>query len=217
MKGALIGSCLDIYLLELSNGNYGLNNLKHDLGIKFGKDKYFDDNRLFDEMAALSFPEVKDFMDRYVGGNTPLPYTEFFARAGVKFEARAKKEVFSIGGVGIAVMAGNKAKVVGTTQLDEVGKKMGYKLMDEIIGVNGIPVKGKNFAEVMDKVRSGLKEGDLLTMTVKRFNDAGVEEEKTLSAPVSIKEELFLMDYMSLMEDKDMTPLQKAVQKAWLK
>jgi hypothetical protein len=68
----------------------------------------------------------------------------------------------------------------------------------------------------MDKVRSGLKEGDLLTMTVKRFNDAGVEEEKTLSAPVSIKEELFLTDYMSLMEDKDMTPLQKAVQKAWL-
>jgi predicted metalloprotease with PDZ domain len=216
-KGALINACLDIYLLELSGGSYGLSNLKHDLGIKFGSDKPFDDDRLFDEMAALSFPEVKDFMNKYVAGNTPLPYTDFFARAGVKFEARAKKEVFSIGGVGIAVMAGNKAKVVGTTQLDEVGKKMGYKLMDEIIGVNGIPVKGKNFAEVMDKVRSGLKEGDLLTMTVKRFNDAGVEEEKTLSAPVSIKEELFLMDYMSLMEDKDMTPLQKAVQKAWLK
>jgi predicted metalloprotease with PDZ domain len=216
MKGALIGSCLDIYLLELSNGNYGLNNLKHDLGIKFGKDKYFDDDRLFDEMAALSFPEVKDFMDRYVGGSMSLPYVEFFARAGVKFEPHVKKEVFSIGGVGIAVMAGNRAKVVGTTQLDEVGKKMGYKLMDEIVGVNGIPVKGKNCAEIVDQVRSTLKEGDLLTITVKRFNDAGVEEEKILSAPVSIKEELFLTNYMSLMEDKDMTPLQKAVRKAWL-
>jgi predicted metalloprotease with PDZ domain len=90
-KVRMIGACLDIYLLELSNGNYGLNNLKHDLGIKFGKDKYFDDDRLFDEMAALSFPEVKDFLNKYVGGNTPLPYAEFLARAGVKFEAPCQK------------------------------------------------------------------------------------------------------------------------------
>jgi predicted metalloprotease with PDZ domain len=215
-KGALIGACLDIYLLELSGGSYGLNNLKHDLGIKFGSDKSFDDDRLFDEMAALSFPEIKDFMNKYVAGNTPLPYAEFLAKAGVSFQPYAKKEVFSIGGVGVAVMSGNKVKVVGANQLDEVGKKMGYKLMDEIISINGIPVTGKNFAEVLDKVRSTSKEGDMLTMVVKRFNDANVAEEKTLTAPISIKETLTLTNYMGLMEDKDMTPLQKVVQKAWL-
>ncbi|UKJ06575.1 peptidase M61 [Solitalea lacus] len=216
-KGALIGACLDIYLLHLSSGKYGLGQLKHDLGIKFGQDKYFDDDRLFDEIAALSFPEVKDFLNKYVAGNTPIPYTEFFAMAGVDYHTRLQRYIYSIGQPGIATMAGNKASVVGVSNLDEVGKKLGYKLMDEIVSLNGQPVTGKDFSEILDRQRAPWKAGDMLTIVVKRRNDAGEMEQKTLTAPVSVKERITETYKMTLMDDKDITPLQRAVRNAWLK
>lgn len=216
-KGALIGACLDIYLLHLSGGRYGLGQLKHDLGIKYGQDKYFDDDSLFNEIAALSFPEVKDFLNKYVAGSTPIPYTDFFAMAGVDYHTRLQRDMYSIGQPGIATMAGNKASVVGVSNLDEVGKKLGYKMMDEIVSLNGQPVTGKDFKEVLDRQRATWKAGDILTIVVKRRNDAGEMEQKTLTAPVSVKERITESYKMSLMDDKDITPLQRSVRNAWLK
>ena len=58
-KGALINACLDIYLNKLSNGNYSLKNLKHDLSLKYGPTNYFNDDELFDEITRLTFPEIR--------------------------------------------------------------------------------------------------------------------------------------------------------------
>ncbi len=84
LKGALISACLDVYLLKLSGGQYSLNNLKHDLGIKYGKDKYFNDNQLFDTIASITFPEVRQFFADYVEGDKAIPYEVFFGYAGLK-------------------------------------------------------------------------------------------------------------------------------------
>lgn len=89
-KGALIAACLDLYLLKLSEGGYGFENLTHDLGVRFGKDKYFLDDQLFDEIAQLTYPEIKQFLVKYVQGNTPIPYEEFFGFAGIKFDPSAE-------------------------------------------------------------------------------------------------------------------------------
>lgn len=83
LKGALISASLDLYLLKLSGGNYSLKNLKHDLGIKYGKDKYFNDDELFDVITSLTFPEVKQFFADYVEGDKSIPYETFFGYAGV--------------------------------------------------------------------------------------------------------------------------------------
>ncbi|HEX6334679.1 MAG TPA: peptidase M61, partial [Flavisolibacter sp.] len=55
-KGALIAACLDLLLLDLSGGTYGFRNLTYDLGIRYGKDRFFEDDQLFDEIAALTWP-----------------------------------------------------------------------------------------------------------------------------------------------------------------
>jgi len=88
-KGALIAACLDLYLLHLSEGGYGLKDLTHDLGIRFGKDSYFLDEQLFDEIERLTYPEIKQFLVTYVQGNTPIPYQEFFRLAGVQLNSSA--------------------------------------------------------------------------------------------------------------------------------
>jgi predicted metalloprotease with PDZ domain len=72
-KGALIGLCLDIKLRELSGGKYGMQNLMQDLAKNFGKEKAFKDEELFDQIAKLTYPEIRTFFTRYVEGNEPLP------------------------------------------------------------------------------------------------------------------------------------------------
>lgn len=90
-KGALIAACLDIYLLHLSEGGYGFKNLTHDLGIRFGKEHYFNDDELFDEIEKLTYPAIKQFLIKYVQGTTPIPYDYYFGLAGIKYQGSEKK------------------------------------------------------------------------------------------------------------------------------
>ncbi|HEU4473147.1 MAG TPA: peptidase M61, partial [Flavisolibacter sp.] len=98
MKGALIAACLDVYLLHLSGGQYGFRNLTYDLGVRYGRDRAFNDDELFDEITALTYPEIGEFLKKYVAGPTPIPYDYYFGLAGVKFTPREERQVMSLGG-----------------------------------------------------------------------------------------------------------------------
>jgi predicted metalloprotease with PDZ domain len=60
-KGALIAACLDIYLLHLSGGTYSLRNLTYDLGIRYGKKRYFNDEELFRHHKRINVPGNRRF------------------------------------------------------------------------------------------------------------------------------------------------------------
>ncbi len=87
-KGALIGMCLDIKLRQLSEGKYGLQNLVADLSKKYGKSKPFEDAKLFDEITALTKPEIGEFLKKYVGGPDRLPLTGNFWVSGCKIHRK---------------------------------------------------------------------------------------------------------------------------------
>ena len=142
MKGALISACLDLYLLKLSDGQYGFKDLKHDLGVKFGKDKFFEDAVLFDEIEKLTYPEIKQFLLTYVEGSKPIPYEEYFGLAGVQYIPKEMTKSFSLGGVSITPDAGKL--VLGTKNMNEFGKKMGYQEGDELISINGTAINAGN-------------------------------------------------------------------------
>jgi len=63
---------------------YRLKDLKHDLGVKFGKDKYFEDDALFSVITDLTYPEIGPFFANYVEGTQPIPYEQYFGYAGIK-------------------------------------------------------------------------------------------------------------------------------------
>ena len=82
-KGALINMCLDIIIREQSEGTRGILSVMQALAKKYGVDKPFTDNQLFDEIVAMTYPEVGDFIKTHVQGETPIPYKSFLEKAGV--------------------------------------------------------------------------------------------------------------------------------------
>lgn len=90
LKGAMIACCLDIYLLHLSNGKYGLHNLIADLSSKYGMKKPFNDAELFDEIGKMTYPEIRKFFSEYVESPNPIPYDYYFNLAGIQYKHPVK-------------------------------------------------------------------------------------------------------------------------------
>lgn len=212
-KGALINACLDIYLEKLSEGNYGLHNLKHDLSLKYGAANYFNDDELFDEITKLTFPEVREFFTKYVEGNEALPYEKFFEMAGVKYIPKREVSAITMGGISLQPNEQGKILIASVSKMNAFGKKMGYKTGDVFVSVNNTEVSAVNFQDEAGKFTATAKEGDMLTVKVKRKNTGGKEEEITLSAPA---EKVNKTEEHILALDDAATAEQIKIRTAWL-
>lgn len=84
-KGSLTAGFLDIRLLELSEGKYGLRELMLDLVDKYGKGNPVSEESFFDDIAAMTYPEIRTFFDEYILESNPLPYKEYFAKIGLNY------------------------------------------------------------------------------------------------------------------------------------
>ncbi len=177
-KGALINACLDIYLEKLTEGNYGLHDLKHDLSLKYGPQNYFNDNDLFDEIARMTLPEVRAFFASYVEGSEALPYEKFFDMVGVNYLPKKETTGYSFGNISTRTGEDGQVIVTGVAKMNAFGKAMGYKTGDIILGVNGTAVTAENFSGIAGQFVANAREGDTLSVKVKRNN-----AELTLSAP----------------------------------
>ncbi|MBQ4913962.1 peptidase M61 [Maribacter sp. MMG018] len=82
-KGTLINMALDILLREKSNGEKGVLWLMKELSKKYGKETPFEDDKLIDEIVALTYPEVRTFFDTHVIGNTPIDYKMYLSKVGL--------------------------------------------------------------------------------------------------------------------------------------
>lgn len=86
-KGALVAALLDIRLLELSNGTRGLRELILELIEIYGPENAFSDATFFATLTEMTYPEVEDFINRYIKGTDPLPLTEYFNKIGITYDA----------------------------------------------------------------------------------------------------------------------------------
>jgi predicted metalloprotease with PDZ domain len=216
-KGALIGLCMDIKLRQLSKGKYGIMNLVNDLSKKYGKNKPFKDETLFDEIGKLTYPEIKAFLDIYVAGKKPLPLTETLAAAGISLaqEFETKDSVFNLGGGPFAFNPETERWIfLGSLIINAFGKKLGIMMNDEVVSVNGTAITGQNFGAFAANLYKNAKPGDLLTIVVMREKTAGAGKgEVTLSAPM-MKVPVIKYNQLSFMDSP--TTQQKALQDYWL-
>ena len=83
MRGALTAGLLDIRLLELSHGQRGLQDLIGELTHHYGKRRAFPDSTFVDTLVAMTYPEIRDFFDRYVWDSQHLPIKEYYAKLGI--------------------------------------------------------------------------------------------------------------------------------------
>ena len=182
MKGALIGMCIDLKLRILSDGKYGIQALMKDLAKKYGIQKPFKDAELFDEMAKVSgFPEIKEFMNKYVAGADPLPIKELMAEAGIKYSTDGYAEELSM--FGFDPMRGITfdfqkmlLKIVGEDYLDDFGKELGFKEGDLIKKWDGEELNLQNVQSVLNQYAMKATEGYELKVTVLREKELTKKE-----------------------------------------
>ena len=86
LKGPVTAALLDIEILKLSDGKKGLREVILDLSKKYGVRKTFDEDKFFDEIASMTYPEIKTFIDKYIIHAEPLPLKEYFSWLGIDYE-----------------------------------------------------------------------------------------------------------------------------------
>lgn len=184
-KGALIGMCLDLKLLSLSDGKYGVKDLLTELSKKFGIGKPFKDKELFDIITEMTYPEIRNFFNEHVEGPKPLPMKELLELAGVRYIKSSNERVFTLGNISIEINTNaERVKIVGTDEMNSFGKKMGYKRGDEMVSINGKKITPSKYREIVQEIFASSKEGDELVMEVLRINRNKISKTVTLRAPM---------------------------------
>ena len=212
-KGALIAASLDLYLLELSGTKMDLRKLMDELKKKYGKDRYFVDDSLFDIITRMTYPEVRGFFSKYVEGGTPIPYEYFFGLAGVKYTPATVINGFGIGRPSMIPGEQDHLVIADTSGMNPLGKRIGYQIGDVIYSINGSEINAQNFQDIKKEIGDKIKEGEPLELKVGRKNTAGMMDTVILTTPympmpvpVAAKLELIA----------DPSPEQLAVRNAWL-
>ncbi len=96
-KGALLGLMLDIKLHELSKGKLDVLGLVNLLSKRFGEEKPFKDDELFDVIYSSTYPEIKTFFDSLIIGSAPLPLEEYMQKIGWEYSPMKTVKAFSFG------------------------------------------------------------------------------------------------------------------------
>lgn len=86
-RGALVAGLLDLRLLQLSDGERGLREVILELLAKYGKGKPFSEDRFFDELVEMTYPEIRTFIDKHILDNQPLPLKEYFSWIAIDYRA----------------------------------------------------------------------------------------------------------------------------------
>jgi predicted metalloprotease with PDZ domain len=207
-KGALIGMCIDIIIREKSDGQRGILDLMKKLSAEYGADKPFDDAELFPKITALTYPEVGDFLTKYVSGTTPIPYADYLAKMGVGKTKIAvpmnpflKDETTPY----IAIKPGTKdITILNGQQLSKFFTSLKLEGGDVIKSINGTDYNLDNVYEMVmgaDK----WKAGDDVTLKIERDG-----KPMTVSGKVTLEEK-------TTEGYKVVDPSKEKLRMAWLK
>jgi predicted metalloprotease with PDZ domain len=215
-KGALIGMALDLKLRSLSDGAYGTQNLMDDLAEAYGPETPFQDDSLFNEIARVSnYPEVKPFLEKYVGGSAPLPFDSLLQNVGVFYSDSTTEEVVSGGNVSIGYNPKTeKMVVVGLQEMDEFAKDLGFEQNDELISWDGSDITLENARDVINAFKQNVEAGEKVKVVVNRKKDNGKYKKKKLKAR-TVATKQTRRHVLEVMDDPE--PEQLELRKAWVK
>jgi predicted metalloprotease with PDZ domain len=90
-RGKVVGFCLDMELIRLSKDTFKLRDLMERMNATYSLGKPFPDDSLFKVMAALSYPEIEGFLQKYVGGKELPPYKKDMEMLGWQYIGEDEK------------------------------------------------------------------------------------------------------------------------------
>ncbi|MBP2831965.1 peptidase M61 [Aquimarina sp. U1-2] len=209
-KGALIGMCIDILIREASGGDSGILSLMKALSEKYGKEKPFQDDKIIQEITAMTYPVVGEFLKTHVIGTTPIPYNDFFEKVGLTIKTDTIPTNYVQNGREL-IFAGNMATgtIFFTEQVEDNSfwADNGVKPNDDILEINGRKLTIQNVNEVLGSTLEW-EEGDDLEV---KLNRAG----KEVVIKTKVKPSYTKGKKLTTIEDPSTKQL--ALRNAWLK
>lgn len=213
-KGAVIAMCLDLTLLDWSNGEYDLAMLMRDLAGKYGSEKSFKDDELFDDIEAFTAPEIREFFIRYVEGAEALPLETCFGYAGISYVPERIVSLLSFMNADYTINEEtNRIVVADIEDLDEFGSGLGLQVGDELLSFAGMEINLDNYVSVIETYRKNHKPGDLITVVVLRKDSKGKDREMKLKAKTVMRP---YSSFHSLKLMPSPTAKQRLIRKAWI-
>ena len=208
-KGALIGMCIDILIREASNGNRGILSLMKELSNKYGKNKPFEDDKLIEEITAMTYPSVGEFLNTHVVGDIPIDYNVFFDKAGLEIgDGKAETNYIMLDNA--PIVSGDPDKGIFFTD-SALGvsfwKEQGVQPNDIIKSIDGTEVTLQNANQVLGGV-FGWKPGRDVEVVLLRDGEEVIIKTTLTQAYKSAK---------ILKEKENATDAQKALREAWLR
>jgi predicted metalloprotease with PDZ domain len=146
--------CIDILMREESNGQRSMLSLMKELSNKYGKNKPFEDDSLFDEITKLTYPSIREFLDTHVAGTTPIDYNQFFNKVGLEL-VTGKVETNYIQNDGIVIVYGDpKSGIFFNEQVlnNSFWAEQGVLPNDVIKEINGVAVTAETANQVFQQV-----------------------------------------------------------------
>lgn len=180
-KGALIGMCLDLYLIKYSNGEKDLQWLLRELSKKYGKDVSFEDDTLFEVIEDLTYPEVGTFLRTYVGGPEHLPLTETLNWAGITYAPELTTKMITLGNLRLNLNSDRQIVIQGLEAANDFAKELKLQEGDILHKINGAEITLSTYQDEVDKFKQS-NPGDKVTFTVLRKKKNGKLKAKKLKA-----------------------------------
>ncbi len=209
-KGALIGMCIDILMREESNGNRSMLSLMKELSAKYGKNKPFVDENIIDEITAMTYPSVGNFLKTHVEGTTPIDYKAFFTKVGLKMGSSKIKTSYIQNGQALIVGVNPNEGSVFFNNLvakNSFWNDAGVKENDIIKSVDGEKVTLQTANNVFTKVFMWKPGKEIDVVLVRDGKEVNIKTTLTQS----------YTNGESLMVNPEATPAQNNTRKAWLK
>jgi len=208
-KGALIGMCIDILMRDESDGNRGILSLMKELSNKYGKDRPFEDDKLFEEITQMTYPSIGEFFETHVIGSTPIDYNQFFEKVGLEIVSGKIKTDY-IQNAGALIVDGDPIRGIffnDQVALNSFWAENGAQPRDIIKEVNGTQLTLQNANEVLQNVFLWTP-GTEVSVKLERNGEEVLIETTTTQS---------YTEGTQLQEMEDATETQIALRKAWLK
>jgi predicted metalloprotease with PDZ domain len=209
-KGALIGMCIDILIREGSQGQSGILSLMKELNNKYGKDKPFEDDKLIDEIVAMTYPSLGEFFTDHIIGDIPINYNSFFEKVGLEIGiGKVETNYLIVNGVPIVSADPENGTIYFTEEVLENSfwVNLGVQEKDVIKSVDGINITMMNANTELQKVLVW-EEGIDVEVVLDR-NGKEIVIKTTTTTPYA--------DGPGIVDIADVTDAQKALRNAWLK
>lgn len=211
---ALAAMALDLYLIELSQGQMRLLDMLNNLMAIYPADTFFVDEDLFKIMGDLSWPQVTTFMVRHFEAGEPFPWERLLANVGVNYEVLGTSMGWSLGFEDLSYDLETDRFIVSNPDgIDDFGADLGLRYLDQIVSIDGDSLSLYNFQAVLNRYQDSLYPGKKVEYVVARPKKKEGFKIKKLQAAAS---QVAYEESHLLTVEKNPSPKQLAWRRFWL-